>query len=55
MLMPIVSKEIRDKRDQRIEELLQQGLSMKVIAERLGLTQRQVRTVRDRIRQDAVA
>jgi DNA-binding NarL/FixJ family response regulator len=50
-----MSKELRDRRTRRIEELLKQGLALKVIAERLGVTQRQVRSVRDRLRQGAEA
>lgn len=43
--MPITDRDVREKQKRRIQELLGQGLSVRVICERIGLTERQVRNV----------
>ena len=40
--MPITDREYREQQKQRVIELLEQGLSTRIIHERLGVTQRQV-------------
>ena len=52
--MPIVSKELRERRKKRIAELLKQGLTPRAIKDRLGVAERQVLRVRQTLRDEGI-
>jgi len=48
----VTDRELKERRKQRVIELLMQGLTTRVIHERTGMTQRQVLRIRQELKKD---